>query len=89
MKVAEDGELITCESAAAGPAKYFLGSMHNEDDTAKRTRPITDRYEFQAIVSKKRFGLSLHRFDLLNQGTHLAWWGLSYFKRTQCGSNSG
>jgi len=49
----------TCEFAVAGPAKYFLSSMHKEDDTARRTRSINGslRVFFKAIVSKKRFGL--------------------------------
>jgi hypothetical protein len=47
-----------CESDAAGPAKYFLSSMHKETIPLGGRDQSTDRYAvFKAIVSKKRFGL--------------------------------
>jgi hypothetical protein len=43
------------ESAAAEPAKYFLSSMHKEDDTARRTRPINGSLRVSKPLYQKRF----------------------------------
>ena len=65
----------TCESAAAGPAKYFLSSMHKETIPLGGRDQSTDRYGVsKPLYQKSGSGYSLHRFDLLNHQTHLGWW---------------